>query len=424
MSERLKIALYHNLPSGGGSRTVLETTRRLAERHRVDLFTTSQADRRFCDVSPFVVNSTVYDYRPLPLLRRPFGRLNPAMRLLSVFLIDALGRRAAAAIDRIGYDVVLVHPCQVTQAPSVLRYTRTPSVYYCQEPLRSLYEPPIPRPYDRESEIRQGLDRIDPLRHANRLVAGRIDRRNLRSASLVLTNSHFTRESIRRIYGVDARVSRLGVDAHRFQPVEAPKEPFVLSVGALTPAKGFDFLIESIGAIPIDRRPPLAIVSNAVIAEERLFLQNLATNVGVDVLFRVGVPHEDIIRMYSTARLTVYAPIREPLGLVPLESQSCGTAVVAVAEGGVKETIQPDRTGVLVDRDPRRFGDAIDSLLGTDESRDRYGRAGRRWVEEQWTWEGAVADIERSLLAVAGRRPGQDPTPPFVPSGDHRGGDR
>ncbi|MEK7734131.1 MAG: tyrosine-type recombinase/integrase, partial [Pseudomonadota bacterium] len=41
-----------------------------------------------------------------------------------------------AAIDAGEYDVVFVNACRFLQAPSVLRYLVTPSVYYCHEPPR------------------------------------------------------------------------------------------------------------------------------------------------------------------------------------------------------------------------------------------------------------------------------------------------
>lgn len=403
MATGLRIALYHNLPSGGAKRTVAETVSRLARRHRVDLFTLASADRSFCDVGPYVAESVTFPFQAGRLLPSPFGRLNQAVRLLDLWRVECFARRIAAAVDRRGYDVALVHPCVVTQAPSPLFYLRTPSVYYCHEPLRALHEPAIPRPCRRETRYRRALDRLDPLNRAYRSLLGRLDRRNLRSASLVLTNSSYTREAIRRIYGVVAEVNRVGVDAAAFRPLGIPREHLVISAGALKPEKGFDFVIASLGTIPPPRRPALSLVSNAEVPGERAYLERLAERWGVRVTFRMGVSDDELVRLYNTALLTTYAPVREPLGLVALESQACQTPVVAVAEGGVPETVVHGRTGLLVDRDAAEFARAVGSLLADGALLDRYGREGRAHVREQWSWESSVAGLEVALLRAAGR---------------------
>ncbi len=50
----MKLAIYHNLPSGGGKRALYEMTKRLAVRHTVDVYAPSTAEHSFCDVRPLV----------------------------------------------------------------------------------------------------------------------------------------------------------------------------------------------------------------------------------------------------------------------------------------------------------------------------------------------------------------------------------
>jgi glycosyltransferase involved in cell wall biosynthesis len=405
VSAKLRVALYHNLPSGGAKRTVLETVRRLVGQHEVDLFCPATANVAFCDVGAYVRHSFAFPYQRTRPLRSPFGRLNPVGWMLDLWRMEVLARRVARAIDDRGYDVVLVHPCVVSQAPSVLPFLRTPSVYYCHESLRGIHEPAVERPYSRPSRHRRVLDRLDPLMRAHRLAVRGVDRRNIRAASAVLTNSAYTRETIRRIYAVDARVNHPAVDATAFAPRGLPRDRAVVSVGALTPEKGFDFLIASLGTLPAPERPPLTLVSNFEIAAERAYLSALAEERGVRVAFRTGISNDDLVDLYGRAALTVYAPIREPLGLAPLESQACCTPVVGVREGGVAETVVHGRTGRLVDRDPAAFGAAVRSLLADEALRERYGRAGRAHVLAHWTWESSVVELEDALRRAAAGHP-------------------
>ncbi len=86
-----------------------------------------------------------------------------------------------------------------------------------------------------------------------------------------------------------------------------------------------------------------------------------------------------------------------PFGLVALESMACGTPVVAVSEGGVRETVVPGETGLLVERDPDGFASALIALLGNPARRDEMGRKGVAHVSSAWTWETSVRRMEMLL---------------------------
>jgi len=125
----MRIALFHNLPSGGAKRTTYEQTRRLAQRHEVDLFSLSTANQEFADIRGFAHRTVILPFKPGRLFRSPFGRLNQAVRILDLLRLRRVMRALADEIDRHGYDVALVHPCMFTFTPTVLRYLRTPSLY-------------------------------------------------------------------------------------------------------------------------------------------------------------------------------------------------------------------------------------------------------------------------------------------------------
>ncbi len=53
----------------------------------------------------------------------------------------------------------------------------------------------------------------------------------------------------------------------------------------------------------------------------------------------------DLIR---GAIATIYIPVDEDFGMSPVESMACGTPVVAVNDGGLKESIIDGKTGILI----------------------------------------------------------------------------
>ena len=76
---------------------------------------------------------------------------------------------------------------------------------------------------------------------------------------------------------------------------------------------------------------------------------------------------------------------------------ACGTPVVAVAEGGVKETILNGRNGWLVRRDAKEFAERIQILLSDKKLRMKMGEEGISTVRQNWTWEHAVDRLEEEI---------------------------
>jgi glycosyltransferase involved in cell wall biosynthesis len=97
--------------------------------------------------------------------------------------------------------------------------------------------------------------------------------------------------------------------------------------------------------------------------------------------------------------VAVCAAELEPIGFTPLEAMACGTPVVAVREGGYKETVVDGHNGRLLERDADCLGAAIAALL-TDE--DTWMRLSRGALEtaREWSVERATATLERVLGEV------------------------
>lgn len=94
----------------------------------------------------------------------------------------------------------------------------------------------------------------------------------------------------------------------------------------------------------------------------------------------------------------IYAPRLEPFGFAPIEAGACGLPVIAVAEGGVRETVIDDETGLLVHNAPRAVADAVARLLADPALVHRLGTAGRANAERRWSLDAATDRIEQALL--------------------------
>ena len=118
--------------------------------------------------------------------------------------------------------------------------------------------------------------------------------------------------------------------------------------------------------------------------KQRGRLKRLAgEQLGDRVIFVGKIPRDSMYRYYSACDLFVFPGIRESLGLVFLEAQSCGLPVVAFDNAGVPEAVKDDITGSLVPMYAAKpFADAIERLLTDSELRLRMGRAARSYVRQ------------------------------------------
>ncbi|RPI77503.1 MAG: glycosyltransferase family 1 protein [Desulfobacteraceae bacterium] len=385
----MKIAVFHNLPSGGAKRSLHEWSRYLSKNHHLDLYSYNSTQEEFLDVRSFMKNVFVYG-RHLP--RSTGYSLYKKARLL-MELVEAT-KRMAQDIDSRGYDLAFVNHCAYIQSPLVLRYLKIPTVYFCQEPFRRVYEP---RPWDTASA---SSFLKDLLIRGTDIFLKRLDQHNIKHADMVLANSNYSKEAIYRVYDKTARLNYLGVDTERFFKMDgARKKLKVLSVGRLHPSKGHDFIIRSLALLPENRRPALDIICDQADEAYLTSLKNLAAASGVGCRF-LSVSAADMPLVYNEALLTLYAPVMEPLGLVALESLACGVPVVGIREAGVRETIRDGETGLLTERDPEDFAKAVLFLLEHEVIRERLGKNGIEETRKHWSWQKSSENLEEQMARL------------------------
>ena len=395
----------HNLPSGGARRTLVEQCRGLRARgHVVEAFFPDTSDEAFLPVRPVVDAVHVWPV-PAPPSREVslFGQVRASSVLAVARLLASLARvhrEMAAAVDAGGFDVVLATHDQFTHAPAALRHLATPAAYYCQEPLRFVYEAPVGLVLAPPGgALSRGTRRLATA--AAKALLRPLDARNVRAARMVLANSIYSHESILRAYGRRARVVYHGVDAGRFRRLGIARENVVVSVGALHPAKGHEFVVAALGRIPAPRRPAMVVIADRGYGAYRRLLEEHAARRGVSLSILTRIADEELVRWYNRALLLAYAPYLEPFGLVALEAMACGTPVVAVAEGGTRESIRADETGVLTMRDEEAFAAAVERVAADSAFASRLADAALEDVARRWTWAASAERLDAALAACA-----------------------
>jgi glycosyltransferase involved in cell wall biosynthesis len=132
-------------------------------------------------------------------------------------------------------------------------------------------------------------------------------------------------------------------------------------------------------------------------------MRALAEARGVVLEVKVNLPDEALLSCLQTAMAMVFAPRLEPFGLVPLEAGACKTPVIAVAEGGLRETVLDGVNGLVADPSPAAMAAAIERLRDDPALRASLGEQGRRLVEERWSLDAANDRLAAKLAAEAAR---------------------
>ncbi|QBI52187.1 D-inositol 3-phosphate glycosyltransferase [Streptomonospora litoralis] len=200
-------------------------------------------------------------------------------------------------------------------------------------------------------------------------------------------------------YGADpSRVSAVppGVDLDVFSPGPrraalrelglAEDTELLLFVGRVQRLKAPDVLLRSAAAL-LERDPSLrerlvvAVVgglSGTDLAQPRR-LAELARSLGIADVVRWEPPRSrsELVTFYRAATATVVPSYSESFGLVAVESQACGTPVVAARVGGLPTAVRDGVSGVLVDgHDPEDYARVLDGLVRAPARRDALGTAG------------------------------------------------
>jgi len=135
----MRVAIFHNLPSGGAKRALWGTVKYLSRAGcSIDVFVPSTANEDFLPLRQFANSVTV-----MPLHTTPFGLAKSAIwylfprGFLSLADQEEAQKRLADIINKGEYDIVFVEQDKHTMSPFILKYLIQPYVYYCQQPRRS-----------------------------------------------------------------------------------------------------------------------------------------------------------------------------------------------------------------------------------------------------------------------------------------------
>lgn len=193
-----------------------------------------------------------------------------------------------------------------------------------------------------------------------------------------------------------------GVDDKRFSPTKEKdkikakfglKENVVLYVSRMSYRKGPHVLLNAFSKI---KDATLVMVGSG---EMLPFLKAQAKFLGIEdrVVFMGYVPDDLLPEIFKMADIFVLPSISsEAFGIVVLEAMASGVPVIATNVGGIPEVLKENEAGLLIPPgNELELRKAIQKLLNNEELRKWYGVNGRKAVEEKYSWDKVVVEIEK-----------------------------
>jgi alpha-maltose-1-phosphate synthase len=258
------------------------------------------------------------------------------------------------------------------------------------------------------------LHSMEPLRpwKADQLGSGYvvsswIEKTAVESAHRVIAVSQGMRDDIIQHFKVDpARVVVIhnGIDPTRFRRTDKKdalvkhgvKEPYVLFVGRITDQKGIFHLLEAAPKLPSGVQLVLCASAPDTPEIEQRLRDTLAKHPNA-LWINEMIPVDEVTQLYSHAAVFACPSVYEPFGLINLEAMACEAPVVASGVGGILEVVQDGITGFLVEpARPDQLAAKIRRVLDDPALGRTMGQAGRKRVEDHFSWDSVAERTERT----------------------------
>ena len=361
---------------GGAGVVVDQLTQALSKRMAVEV-------RCFGAREPVTGPITVRGYTPWERLKagKDGPLFAPALETLSIGL--------SMAHDPVDADVAHAHTWYADMAGLWIRTLhRIPLVVtlHSMEPLRPWKADQLGSGYLLSSWIEKTA-----VEAADRVIAVS---GNMRDDIL----AHFPNADPRKV-----EVIHNGIDPNRFTKTDARdhlerlgvKSPYVLYVGRITDQKGIFHLLEAAKMLPAGVQVVLcASAPDTPEIEERL-RKAVPQHPNVKWIYEM-VPLDVVKQLYTHAAVFCCPSVYEPFGLINLEAMACEAPVVASAVGGIVEVVEDGKTGLLVPpARPDELARALTTLLQDPATARAMGRAGRKRVEDKFSWDSVAARTQQ-----------------------------
>lgn len=252
--------------------------------------------------------------------------------------------------------------------------------------------------------------------HLKRVYEGWFDLPNLRGAGAI----HYTAEEERTrasFLGLRAPtfVVPNGLDWTRYRDLPAPgalrarwglgNAPTVLFLGRLHFKKGLDLLIPAFERLSRRVAGVQLVIAGPDNDDYGQKVRSWVCDRGLEATVHfVGPLHgADVLQAYVDADVFVLPSYTENFGMTVAEAMACALPVVISDQVNIHAEVSGVGAGVVTRCDADEVANALEGLLREPDRRRAMGEAGRRLVQERFTWPAIVEQLTAEYQNVIDR---------------------
>jgi glycosyltransferase involved in cell wall biosynthesis len=248
------------------------------------------------------------------------------------------------------------------------------------------------------------------------------------SSNVIVVSTEVEKQQVVNEYGIEEnkiRVMPPGILTHNFKKVSKQEarhklglpnhdKPIIMSLGRLDRRKGYHNAIRSLAEFYriFNLNPLLAIFAgkqSKLTREETDYLnelKGLVVELGLkdSVLFRDAVEFSKVRFVYAASDVYACLSEYEPFGITILESMYMGTPVIATSNGGPRDIIVHNRSGIIADsHDHRRCAYDTYSLLRDNRFRNKVIEEAKTHIKHKYTWLSRAREFNKLYAELSGK---------------------
>jgi glycosyltransferase involved in cell wall biosynthesis len=251
----------------------------------------------------------------------------------------------------------------------------------------------------------------------------RIEREILERANCIVATSPQEQEILRSLVSTRGQIEVIpcGTDTTNFRLTSKAqartklkldsREKVILYVGRFDERKGIETLVRAFALLKSHDLQNLKLIivggssENMPDGDEKKRIEHIVNELGLQesTVFAGRIGHDILPLYYTAADVCVIPSHYEPFGLVAIEAMACGVPVVASNVGGLKFTIIPEETGLLVEpKDVEAFAEGIQRILFDDLWVRKMRKQASANVNQRFSWTGVaiqLSELYRHVLA-------------------------
>ncbi|GGL57244.1 glycosyltransferase [Sporolactobacillus putidus] len=379
-----QIALYHPwiYLMGGAEKTILELVKR--SKHTWTIYTNHfEPENTF----PEFKNLNVIELTKIPV-KRDFFNITKAFLVIVFQKVKFSG------------DLVLISSEGFGDLMNFKVNKKKPIICFCHTPLKVIYDS-----FSRKRYIKlNGKSAVYKLAIAG-FFFKQIEKRAWKRYSRVICNSNEVKKRVLDA-GLSSKeivsIAHPGVDLKRYTNLNITAGEYFLIPGRMMWTKNIEMGIEAYKISRAKEKHVKLIVAGVVDKKSEEYFRKLKALAQGDsmIKFVVSPNDETLLRLYQDCMAVIFTPPNEDWGIVPVEAMAAGKPVIAVNNGGPKESIINNVTGYLTDNNKFAFSQAMNKVLANKNLNNMCLEA--RKNAQKYSWDRFVEKIDNKIDEVLG----------------------